>query len=87
MQWMTVVALLFFIALQVYDISTSGGRVRSIIISLGNTITIFAIASGALRGGKSDGVSFAGKIFMVVGIAIMALAILLVDGRLRIAMI
>jgi len=87
LRWITVVVVLFFIALQMHEISSSEGRVRSIIFSLGNTMVMLAIASGALPGGKSDGIGRTGKIFMVAGIAIMALAMMFVDGRLRIALI
>ena len=87
MRWITVVSLLLFIALQVYDISSSDGRVRSIIMSLGVTIAVFSMASGALPGSKNDGTGRTGKVFMAAGIAIMALAMFFVDGRLRIAFI
>lgn len=87
LRWITVVVVLFFIALQTHEISSSDGRVRSIIVSLGNTMVMLAIASGALPGGKGDGIGRTGKIFMVAGIAIMAMAMMFVDGRLRIALI
>lgn len=87
LRWLAAVALLFFIAVQVYDLSSSDGRVRSIIMSLGLTVTTFAIASGALAKGNHDGIGFASKIFMVLGIVVMVLAIMFVDGRLRIAFV
>ncbi len=87
LRWMTVLAVLFFIAVQAYDISSSDRRVRSIIVSLGNTMVMLAIASGAMPGGKSHGIGRTGKIFVVIGIAIMALAMMFVDSRLRIALV